>query len=156
VCEKSRPHRDFFFLIALVSSVSFTFCCSGIGLGAAWSGWVLCEPMYCTLATRIFPPSPERKELMEFGMLWIFPAGKIRRLWSGANPRSWVPEASMPTTRPPKPLGIRSTDRPPRSQSLYRLSYLAHPVLLIFLFIVVFTWFKAGCSKCPSMKHFTT
>jgi hypothetical protein len=36
------------------------------------------------------------------GMLWIFPAGKIRRLRSGANPRSWVPEASMLTTRPPK------------------------------------------------------
>jgi hypothetical protein len=27
-----------------------------------------------------------------------------RRLRSGANPRSWVPEASMLTTRPPKPL----------------------------------------------------
>jgi hypothetical protein len=25
VCEKSRPHRDFFFLIAVVSSVSCTF-----------------------------------------------------------------------------------------------------------------------------------
>jgi hypothetical protein len=40
------------------------------------------------------------------GMLWIFPAGKIRRLRSGANPRSWVPEASMLTRRPPKPLRI--------------------------------------------------
>jgi hypothetical protein len=38
------------------------------------------------------------------GMLWIFPTGKIRRLRSGANPRSWVPEASMLTPRPPKPL----------------------------------------------------
>jgi hypothetical protein len=37
-------------------------------------------------------------------MLWIFPTGKIRRLRSGANPRSWVPEASMLTTRTPKPL----------------------------------------------------
>jgi hypothetical protein len=33
-------------------------------------------------------------------MLWIFPAGKIRRLRSGANPRSWVPEASALTTKP--------------------------------------------------------
>jgi hypothetical protein len=41
--------------------------------------------------------------LPKAGMLWIFPAGKIRRLRSGANPRSWVPEASMLTTRPPKP-----------------------------------------------------
>jgi hypothetical protein len=40
------------------------------------------------------------------GMLWIFPAGKIRRLRSGANPRSRVPEASMLTPRPPKPLSV--------------------------------------------------
>jgi hypothetical protein len=32
---------------------------------------------------------------------------KIRRLWPGLNPRSWVPEASMLTTRPPKPLHPR-------------------------------------------------
>jgi hypothetical protein len=37
-------------------------------------------------------------------MLWIFSTEKIRQLWSGANPRSWVPEASMQTPRPPKPL----------------------------------------------------
>ena len=37
------------------------------------------------------------------GMLWIFFARKIRRLRPGSNPRSWVPEASMLTTRPPKP-----------------------------------------------------
>ena len=28
---------------------------------------------------------------------------KIRRLWPGSNPLSWVPEASLLTTRPPKP-----------------------------------------------------
>jgi hypothetical protein len=33
-----------------------------------------------------------------------FSTEKIRRLRSGANPRSWVPEASMQTPRPPKPL----------------------------------------------------
>jgi hypothetical protein len=38
------------------------------------------------------------------GMLRIFSPEKIRRLRPGANPRSWVPEASMLTTRPPKPL----------------------------------------------------
>jgi hypothetical protein len=32
-----------------------------------------------------------------------FFARKIRRLRPGANPRSWVPEASILTTRPPKP-----------------------------------------------------
>jgi hypothetical protein len=37
------------------------------------------------------------------GMLWIFFARKIQRLWPGSNPRSWVPEASILTTRPPKP-----------------------------------------------------
>jgi hypothetical protein len=40
------------------------------------------------------------------GMLWIFFARMIRQLWLGSNPWSWVPEASMLTTRPPKPLGI--------------------------------------------------
>jgi hypothetical protein len=33
-----------------------------------------------------------------------FFAQKIRRLWPGLNLWSWVPEASMLTTRPPKPL----------------------------------------------------
>jgi hypothetical protein len=37
---------------------------------------------------------------------------KIRRLRSGANPRSWVPEASMLTTRPPKPLYCNITADP--------------------------------------------
>jgi hypothetical protein len=30
-------------------------------------------------------------------------ARKVRRLQPGSNPRSWVPEASLLTTRPPKP-----------------------------------------------------
>jgi hypothetical protein len=40
------------------------------------------------------------------GLLWIFPSGKIRRLRSGANRRSCVPETNMQTPRPPKPLGF--------------------------------------------------
>ena len=36
-------------------------------------------------------------------MLRIFTSVKIQRLWAGLNPRTWVPEASMLTTRPPKP-----------------------------------------------------
>jgi hypothetical protein len=87
VCEKSRPHRDFFTVLHLFVSCTLLF-------------W------YWTWGR----------------MLWIFPAGKIRRLRSGANPRTWVPKASMLTTRPPKPL-IRSPDRSAHSQSLYRLSY---------------------------------
>jgi hypothetical protein len=38
------------------------------------------------------------------GMLRIFLARKIRRFQPGMNPRTWVPEASMLTTRPLKPL----------------------------------------------------
>jgi hypothetical protein len=30
-------------------------------------------------------------------------------LWTFSNPRSWVPEASMLTTRPPKPLALGYT-----------------------------------------------
>jgi hypothetical protein len=39
------------------------------------------------------------------GMLRIFSSKKIQQLRPGANLRSWVPEASMLTTRPTKPLG---------------------------------------------------
>jgi hypothetical protein len=41
------------------------------------------------------------------GMLRIFIYGKIQRLRPGLNPRTWEPEASMQTTRPPKPLPTR-------------------------------------------------
>jgi hypothetical protein len=80
VCEKFRPHRDFFlfdrslWFIILVLDFQLSFV------------------SYC--------------------MLWIFQAGKIRRLRSGANPRSWVPEASMQTPRPPKPLFDPRTVQP--------------------------------------------
>ena len=36
-------------------------------------------------------------------MLRIFKPVKIQRLRPGLNPQTWVPEASMLTTRPPKP-----------------------------------------------------
>jgi hypothetical protein len=38
------------------------------------------------------------------GVLRIFPSLKIRWLRPGLNPRTWVPEASTLTPRPPKPL----------------------------------------------------
>jgi hypothetical protein len=38
------------------------------------------------------------------GMLRIFSPWKIRRFRPGLNPRTWVPEASLLTTRTPKPL----------------------------------------------------
>jgi hypothetical protein len=36
-------------------------------------------------------------------VLRIFPPLKVRRLRPGLNPRTWVPEASTLTPRPPKP-----------------------------------------------------
>ena len=39
-------------------------------------------------------------------MLRIFTPVKIQRLRPGLNPRTWVPEASMLTARPPKPSDI--------------------------------------------------
>jgi hypothetical protein len=35
--------------------------------------------------------------VLSYCVLWIFPLRKFRRLRSGANPRSWVPEASTQT-----------------------------------------------------------
>jgi hypothetical protein len=55
-------------------------------------------------------------------MLWIFPAGKIRRLQSGANSRSWVPEAGMLTPRPPKPLVLIVTNLGNRWVRRYQVS----------------------------------
>jgi hypothetical protein len=60
--------------------------------------WVLLHAPKLGHGTDYFTSPPKE------GMLWIFPAGKIRRLRSRANPRSWVPEASMLTSRPPKSL----------------------------------------------------
>jgi hypothetical protein len=40
------------------------------------------------------------------GMLRIFSPRKIRRFRPSLNPRTWVPEASMLTTRPSKPLRV--------------------------------------------------
>jgi hypothetical protein len=53
--------------------------------------WVLYHAPKLGHGTDYFTSPPKE------GMLWIFPAG---------NPRSWVPEASMVTPRPSKPLLI--------------------------------------------------
>jgi hypothetical protein len=62
--------------------------------------WVLFHAPKLGHGTDYFTSLPKE------GMLSIFPIGKIRRLRSGVNLRSWVPEASMLTTRPPKPLVV--------------------------------------------------
>jgi hypothetical protein len=100
VCEKSRLHRCFLLFFLNHSWPFLPF----------WPFLPLVVRM-TNMRQIILLPLPKE------GMLWIFPAGKIRRLRSGANPRSWLLEASMLTPRPPKPL-IRSPDRPARSQSL--------------------------------------
>jgi hypothetical protein len=46
-----------------------------------------------------------------FTSLRIFPPLKIRRLQPGLNPRTWVPEASTLTPRPPKPLVLTHAAR---------------------------------------------
>jgi hypothetical protein len=45
-----------------------------------------------------------RRKTERLRAVGFFHYEKIRRLRSGANPRSWVPEASTQTPRPPKPL----------------------------------------------------
>jgi hypothetical protein len=105
VCEKFRPHRIIYLFILNICSY-LVLHCSGIGLSI-----VVCIVSYC--------------------MLWIFPAGKFRRLRSGENPRYF----------------FRSPDRPARSQSLYRLSYPAHKkhcnetktYLAVYLLAAVYT-----------------
>ena len=52
-----------------------------------------------TWETALLPPTPPQgRQAVGFF------ARKIRRLRPGSNSRSWIPEASMLTTRPPKPL----------------------------------------------------
>jgi hypothetical protein len=55
-------------------------------------------------------------------MLRIFTPDKFRWLRPGLNPRTWVPEASMHTTRPPKPLRcvfmVMTTGVPLRGQDM--------------------------------------
>jgi hypothetical protein len=80
----SPPKEGMLWIFSPEKSYSFFFICSYLVLHCSGIGlsMVVCIVSYC--------------------MLWIFPAGKIRRLRSGANPRSWVPDDSMLTTRPPR------------------------------------------------------
>ena len=50
-----------------------------------------------------------------------FFARKIQRLRPGSNPRSWVPEASMVTTRPPKPLMLFIFIKKSRNKSVKKI-----------------------------------
>ena len=62
-----------------------------------------------------------------------------RRLGGPQGRSGWVRKISSPT-------GIRSPDRPARSQSLYRLSYRAHTH--IYLYKNIFTAFLLRVSVC--------
>ena len=54
----------------------------------------------CDMGDGFTSPPPQGRHAVDFFAL------KIRRLRPGSNLRSWVPEASMLTTRPPKPQTI--------------------------------------------------
>jgi hypothetical protein len=89
-------------------------------------------------------------------MLWIFPARKIRRLRSGANPRSWVPEASMLTPRPPK-TGCLSIS----AEYFWLLTY-GHSLILDFVLLTQKNLGKSGNSlygicggQCGAWTEFT-
>ena len=66
-------------------------------------------------------------------MLRIFTPVKIQRLRPGLNPQTWVPEASMLTTRPPKPslLSVTLTYEVPHVRKMLR-TYLKFQVSAIF------------------------
>jgi hypothetical protein len=57
-------------------------------------------------ATNLWHGANGFTSLLKEGMLRIFSPEKIQQLWLGANPRSWVPEASMLTIRLPKLLQL--------------------------------------------------
>jgi hypothetical protein len=72
------------------------------------------------------------------GMLRIFLARIIRRLQPGLNPLTWVPEASMLTTRPPTPLTALVAPTPSTAQCSQSRRFES-------LFILVL--------KCRAEKH---
>ena len=82
-------------------------------------------------------------------MLRIFMPIKIQRLRPGLNPQTWVPEASMLTTRPPKPSWEDRGFWPQCQQTFIKFN------LSIYLFIQFnITWFPwtflAAVSKARS------
>jgi hypothetical protein len=76
-------------------------------------------PQFCDMGQTALVPFP-RKACWGFFF--------ARRLRLGANPRSWVPETSMLTTRPPEPLCVTLTTD---EVLLLLLTYLFLPVLYI-------------------------
>jgi hypothetical protein len=79
--------------------------------------------VYLNLASKFVTHERTRSFYMpqswDMGQMFYFPSEgrhaenfsteKIRRLQLGVNPRSWIPETSMLTTRPPKPLPIKGS-----------------------------------------------
>jgi hypothetical protein len=81
------------------------------------------------------------------GILWIISTEKIQRLRSGANPRSWVPEASMQTPRPLKlQVGQKQLDDlnlAPRQNHLI-VSVPLCVYIYIYIYIYIHTHTQAG------------
>ena len=71
-------------------------------------------------------------------MLRIFTPVKIQWLRPGLKPRTWVPEASMLTTRPPKPFNF----------VYYRVTFFVY--INTFTAIVNLSGFNNSCLKSPA------
>ena len=65
-------------------------------------------------------------------MLRIFTPVKIQWLRLGLNPQTWVPEASMLTTRPPKPSDVFETCR-----VLYQNELEKQCISLVFIIRII-------------------
>jgi hypothetical protein len=82
-----------------------------------------------------------------------FSVRKIRRLRPSLNPRSWVPEASMLITRPPKPLrhDVDITGSNPAVRVNRHQSFLCCPVLTAQIWVT-----SAGCLQSVLPSHCAT
>ena len=112
----------------------------------------------------------------EEGMLRIFMLVKIQRLRPGLNPQTWVPEASMLTTRPPKPSQtntkcpspilwndfdyciLRGTFHSPATRVNISNSYLCilkrHGLSISDIYTGVFFYFTGRSIECTSIVFF--
>jgi hypothetical protein len=93
---------------------------------------------------------------------------KIRHLQPGANPRSWVSEASMLTTRPPKPLSYRGSNENSRniyphphkkahqSHICYNFLITSNLLTCISYFLQLYWLSESGISLHRYTKHINT
>jgi hypothetical protein len=86
-----------------------------------------------------------------------FFARKIRRLRPGFNPRSWIPEASMLTTRPPKPLSNSVYSNTLRSPKPHTTSINSNLNEARYIWNMLCVVARVSCRTNYSwMRYFTT